>query len=133
MLRHSQQLQQAPGRPKPFRSSHNNKKIPHNIRLQVNLCAMQEVEELTAKAQELDRSLRQVQQECTEAVTAALAVVGRPTTPRGSPRSSRDGAATANVTDVVRQLMDKLKVWHASLCTSCCSLSCSSCSATPAH
>ena len=36
--------------------------------------------------------------------------MGRPTTPRGSPRSSEEDAAAANVTAVVKQLVDKLKV-----------------------
>ena len=81
-----------------------------SVHLPSYLLFQQAIEDLAARAQQLESSLQQVQRECAEAVTAALAVVGRPNTPRGSPRSSEEGAATANVTAVVKQLVDKLKV-----------------------
>ncbi len=67
------------------------------------------------RAQELDAALLRLQRECSQAVAAAQAVLGRPTTPRGSPRSSEDGLGAVSVQDVVQQLMAKLKVLGASL------------------
>ena len=71
---------------------------------------------MAKRAEELEASLVRLQKECSQAVAAAQAVVGRPSTPRGSPRSSEDGVGGADVEDVVRQLVAKLKV-------SCCCLS----------
>lgn len=65
---------------------------------------------MAKRAEELEASLARLQRECNQAVTAAQAVVGRPSTPRGSPRSSDDGTAGASVEDVVRHLIAKLKV-----------------------
>ena len=65
---------------------------------------------MAKRAEELEASLGRLQKECNQAVAAAQAVVGRPSTPRGSPRSSEDGVAGADVEDVVRQLVGKLKV-----------------------
>lgn len=65
---------------------------------------------MAKRAEELETSLARLQKECTQAVTAAQAVVGRPNTPRGSPRSSDDGTDGGNVEDVVRHLIAKLKV-----------------------
>lgn len=71
---------------------------------------MQDVGLMAKRAEELEASFGRLQRECSQAVAAAQAVVGRPSTPRGSPRSSQDGAAGADVEDVVRQLVAKLKV-----------------------
>lgn len=67
---------------------------------------------MAKQAEELESALALLQKECSQAVAAAQAVVGRPTTPRGSPRSSEDGAGAVSVDDVVRQLISKLKVGH---------------------
>ena len=65
---------------------------------------------MAKRAEELEASLGRIQKECSQAVAAAQVVVGRPSTPRGSPRSSDDGAGAADVQGVVRQLVAKLKV-----------------------
>lgn len=73
---------------------------------------------MAKRAEELEASLARLQKDCSQAVAAAQAVVGRPSTPRGSPRSSEDGAGGANVEDIVRQLVAKLKVSCSCLCKS---------------
>lgn len=65
---------------------------------------------MAKRAEELEVSLGRLRRECSQAVAAAQAVVGRPSTPQGSPRSSQDGAGGADVEDVVRQLVAKLQV-----------------------
>ena len=70
---------------------------------------------LTARAQDLEASLLRLQRECSQAVAAGQAMVGRPTTPRGSPQSSEDGNGAVTIDDVVRQLIAKLKVRQATL------------------
>ena len=71
---------------------------------------MQDAGALQVRVQELEGSLLRLQRECSQAVAAAQAVVGRPTTPLGSPRSSEEGAGATSVDDVVRQLIARLKV-----------------------
>ncbi|DBA92530.1 TPA: hypothetical protein ACH3X1_002761 [Trebouxia sp. C0004] len=68
-----------------------------------------------SRAQELDAALLRLQKDCSQAVAAAQAVLGRPTTPRGSPRSSEDGLGAVTVQDVVQQLMAKIKDRDASV------------------
>lgn len=65
---------------------------------------------MAKRAEELEASLARLQRECNQAVSAAQAVVGRSSTPRGSPRSSDDGTVGGSVDDVVRHLIAKLKV-----------------------
>lgn len=84
--------------------------------LALPLWSLQDVGLVAQRAEELEASLGRLQRECSQAVAAAQAVVGRPSTPRGSPRSSQDGAGGANVEDVVRQLVTKLKVGCSCLC-----------------
>ena len=59
---------------------------------------------MAKRAEELEALLGRLQKDCSQAV------VGRPSTPQGSPRSSEDGVGGADVQDVVRQLVAKLKV-----------------------
>jgi len=82
--------------------------------------AAQDTDALSSRAQELETSLLRLQRECSQAVAAAQTLVGRPTTPRGSPRSSEDGAGAVSVGDVVRHLVAKLKV--ALTFTLCCAV-----------
>ncbi|KAL3148684.1 hypothetical protein ABBQ38_014099 [Trebouxia sp. C0009 RCD-2024] len=87
---------------------------PHT-RSPADRCPDKDVSLMAKRAEELEASLARLQRECNQAVTAAQAVVGRPSTPRGSPRSSDDGTAGASVEDVVRHLIAKLKDRDASL------------------
>lgn len=73
---------------------------------------------LNSRAEELEGSLLKLQRDCSQAVAVGQAMLGRPTTPRGSPRSSEDCLGAVYVEDVVRQLVAKIKVsckpaaWH---------------------
>lgn len=62
---------------------------------------------------EAEASLLQLRQECNRAVATAQAMVGRPTTPLGSPRTSEDSAGLCSVEHAVRQLVAKLKATSA--------------------
>ena len=72
--------------------------------------ALQDPAVLQQQLNQADASLVQLQQECNRAVATAQAMVGRPTTPLGSPRTSQDGAGLCSVEHAVRQLVHHLKV-----------------------
>ena len=78
--------------------------------LPFNNSLLQDPVVLQQQVHDMEASLSQMRRECSRAVATAQAIVGRPTTPLGSPRTSEDGTGLCSVELVVRQLVAKLTV-----------------------